>query len=142
MTTESIRYEFQITDEHDQTVASGKAPTQEEAQREGRHYLSQYQQDGPCTLEVRRVEVLEVSGPGPAPAAAHPPLWQTMQKAFANSTHASDGWTVRHGYAAEILAVRDRLFPGGRPDLAICAPDCLTVWLALSTEAERAEGGE
>lgn len=141
MTTESIRYEFQITDEHDQTVASGEAPTQEEAKREGRHYLSQYQQDGPCTLEVRRVEVLEVSGPGPAPAAELP-LWRTMQKAYANAPDAPDGWTDRHGYAAEILAVRDRLFPGGRPDLAICAPDCLTVWLALSTEAERADRGE
>ena len=53
-----VRFEFEVLDEHDQTVAGGDAPTLEEAAREGRHYLSQYQKDEPCTLELRRVEVL------------------------------------------------------------------------------------
>ena len=57
----TVRYEFEITDEDGQTVASGGGPTLEEADSEGRHYLAQYQQDGPCTLELRRVEVLEVA---------------------------------------------------------------------------------
>ncbi len=55
-----VRYEFEVLDEHDQTVASGDASTLEEVAREGRHYLSEYQQDGPCTLELRRVEVLSL----------------------------------------------------------------------------------
>ena len=53
-----VRFEFEVLDEHNQTVASGDAPTLEEAAREGRHYLGQYEKDGPCTLELRRVEVL------------------------------------------------------------------------------------
>ena len=65
-----VRYEFEVLDEHDQTVASGDASTREEADREGRHYLQQYEQDGhgPCTLELRRVEVLNPDAtPLPAP---------------------------------------------------------------------------
>lgn len=130
----TVCYEFEVRDEHDQTVASGKAPTMEDAQREGRHYLAQYQQDGPCTMKVRRVEVLEVSDLEPAPAAM-PPLWLAMNNAYnsAPDYHA--------GCAAEILTVRDWLFPGGRPD-PVRQPDCLAVWFALSTEATRAERGQ
>ena len=53
-----VRFEFEVLDQYDQAVASGDAPTLEEAAREGRHYLGQYEKDGPCTLELRRVEVL------------------------------------------------------------------------------------
>ena len=53
-----VHFEFEVLDQYDQDVASGDAPTLEEAAREGHHYLQQYQQDGPCTLELRRVEVL------------------------------------------------------------------------------------
>lgn len=139
----TVRYEFEITDEHDQTMASGDAPTQEEAEREGRHYLSQYRQDGPCTLEVRRVEVLEVSSPEPAPAAAAEPLWRVMHRAF----HSQD--SPRRGYAAEIFAVRDRVAPEEAPPVA---PTDSPAWLhwqqrqiiraLLTTEAARAEAGE
>ena len=38
--------------------AGGSAPTYAQALSEGQHYLAQYQQDGPHTLELRRVEVL------------------------------------------------------------------------------------
>ena len=64
-----VRFEFEVLDEHNQTVASGDAPTLEEAAREGHHYLQQYQQDGPCTLELRRVEVLSPSHAIPLPQA-------------------------------------------------------------------------
>ena len=55
-----VRFEFEVLDEHDHDLASGEASTLEEAAREGRHYLGQYEQDGPCTLELRRVEVLNL----------------------------------------------------------------------------------
>ena len=128
------RYEFKITDRHGQTVASGDAATLEDARRR----LSQIPR-GPFTLEVRRVEVLS---PEPAPAPAPPPLWQLMLHAYDNapapSRGAPDDWTDRQGYAAEILAVRDRLFPGGCPD----SVDCLLIWNELTTEAARAVAGE
>jgi hypothetical protein len=136
------RYEFKITDRHGQTVASGDAATLEDARRDGQHRLSQIPR-GPFTLEVRRVEVLS---PEPAPAPAPPPLWQLMLHAYDNapapSRGAPDDWTDRQGYAAEILAVRDRLFPGGRPDPAGVSHDCLSIWTELTTEAARAEAGE
>lgn len=40
------------------TVSIRLAPTYAQALSEGQHYLAQYQQDGPHTLELRRVEVL------------------------------------------------------------------------------------
>jgi hypothetical protein len=139
------RYEFKITDRHGQTVASGDAATLEDARRR----LSQIPR-GPFTLRLRRVEVLSVSAPepqpAPAPAPAPPPLWQLMLHAYDNapapSRGAPDDWTDRQGYAAEILAVRDRLFPGGRPDPAGVSHDCLSIWTELTTEAARAEAGE
>lgn len=77
-----VRYEFEVLDEHDQTVASGDASTLMEAERDGRHYLEQYQmdyhakrQDGPCTLELRRVEVLDLDAlslPAPQAGEAQP----------------------------------------------------------------------
>ena len=51
-------FEFVIFDADDCTQAEGIAPTYAQALSEGQHYLAQYQQDGPHTLELRRVEVL------------------------------------------------------------------------------------
>ena len=52
------RYEFSVVDSDDCEVAGGSAPTLSDAIREGRNYLSQYNQDGPHKLELRRVLVL------------------------------------------------------------------------------------
>lgn len=53
-----VYFEFVISDADDCTQAGGIAPTYAQALSEGQHYLAQYQQDGPHTLELRRVEVL------------------------------------------------------------------------------------
>ena len=53
-----IYFEFVISDADYCTQAGGIAPTYAQALSEGQHYLAQYQQDGPHTLELRRVEVL------------------------------------------------------------------------------------
>lgn len=138
----TIRYEFEIFDEHDQTVASGDAPTLEDAEREGRHYLARYQQDGPCTMELRRVDVLDVSSPKPTPAAAEP-LWRVMQHECRWNP------TVQTIYAAVIRAVRDRTVPEDGPRPGISWPMERAAWDArqsiratLTTEADRAERGE
>ena len=55
------RYEFSVVDSHDCEVAGGSAPTLDDAIREGRNYLRQYNQDGPHKLELRRVLVLDHS---------------------------------------------------------------------------------
>ena len=61
-------FEFVIFDADDCTQAEGIAPTYAQALSEGQHYLAQYQQDGPHTLELRRVEVLNPDAlPLPAP---------------------------------------------------------------------------
>ena len=52
------RYEFCVYDENYIDQAGGTAPTYAQALSEGRHYLAQYQQDGPHTLELRRIERL------------------------------------------------------------------------------------
>jgi hypothetical protein len=52
------RYEFSVCDTNYNEHASGSAPTYAQALSEGRHYLARLQQDGPHTLELRRVEVL------------------------------------------------------------------------------------
>jgi hypothetical protein len=54
----SVRFEFSVVDECSMEVAGGDAPTYAEALSEGQHYLVMYRQDGPHTLELRRVEVL------------------------------------------------------------------------------------
>jgi hypothetical protein len=56
------RHEFSVVDSDDCEVAGGSAPTLSDAIREGRNYLSQYNQDGPHKLELRRVLVLDHSG--------------------------------------------------------------------------------
>jgi hypothetical protein len=55
------RYEFSVVDSDDREVAGGSAPMLTDAIREGRNYLSQYNQDGPHKLELRRVLVLDHS---------------------------------------------------------------------------------
>lgn len=52
------RYEFSVVDSDDYEQAGGSAPTLDDAIREGRNYLCQYNQDGPHKLELRRVLVL------------------------------------------------------------------------------------
>ena len=80
------------------------------------------------------------------PTPDHPPLWRVMRQAYDQAPpaplDAADNWTDRHGYAAEILAVRDYLFPGGRPDPVGVSPDCPAIWDELTAEAERAERGD
>jgi hypothetical protein len=56
-----VRYEFSVFDSEDCEQAGGSAPTLDDAIREGRNYLSQYNQDGPHKLELRRVLVLDYS---------------------------------------------------------------------------------
>jgi hypothetical protein len=55
------RYEFSVVNSDDCEVAGGSAPTLDDAIREGRNYLRQYNQDGPHKLELRRVLVLDHS---------------------------------------------------------------------------------
>jgi hypothetical protein len=55
------RYEFSVVDSDDCEQAGGSAPTLDDAIREGRNYLRQYNQDGPHKLELRRVLVLNHS---------------------------------------------------------------------------------
>jgi len=62
-----VYFEFVISDADDCTQTGGIAPTYAQALSEGQHYLAQYQQDGPHTLELRRVEVLP---PGALPVPA------------------------------------------------------------------------
>jgi hypothetical protein len=52
------RYEFSVLDADCVEQAGGSAPSLTQALDEGRHYLASYEQDGPHTLELRRVEVL------------------------------------------------------------------------------------
>lgn len=66
-------YEFCVYDENHIDQAGGWAPTYAEVLSEGRRYLAQYQQDGPHTLELRRVEVLNPDAlPLPAGEQRHP----------------------------------------------------------------------
>jgi hypothetical protein len=55
------RYEFSVVDSDDCEMAGGSAPTLDDAIREARNYLRQYNQDGPHRLELRRVLVLDHS---------------------------------------------------------------------------------
>jgi hypothetical protein len=58
---EDISYEFIISGPDYCTQAGGMAPSLQQAIDEGRHYLAQYLQDGPHTLEVRRIEIVFTS---------------------------------------------------------------------------------
>jgi hypothetical protein len=94
-----------------------------------------------------------LQAPAPTPAAAEPPLWQLMAHAYDNAPapprDAPDDWTDWVGYAAEILAVRDRVVPEDGPRPGISWPMQRAVWderqairSALTAEAARAERGE
>ena len=52
------RFEFSVFDSEYEEQAGGTAPTYAQALSEGQHYLAMYSQDGPHSLELRRVEVL------------------------------------------------------------------------------------
>jgi hypothetical protein len=67
----SERFEFSVFDEEYEEQAGGPAPTYDEALSYGRHYLAQYQQDGPHSLEIRRVEVLPAALPVPGAEVHH-----------------------------------------------------------------------
>jgi hypothetical protein len=54
----SERFEFSVFDSEYEEQAGGTAPTYSQALSEGLHYLSVYSQDGPHSLELRRVQVL------------------------------------------------------------------------------------
>ena len=129
----TIRYEFEVTDERDQTVASGSAPTLEEANSEGRHYLAHYQQDESCTLELRRVEVLEVST-----TPDRPPLWRVIQSCLA--LIPVDGLLRRRPVAVLIRAVRDWI--QCHSDLTMKPSTWHQIYDLLTAEAERAEQGD
>jgi hypothetical protein len=49
--------------------ATGSAPTYAQVLSEGRRYLAQYLQDGPHTLEIRRVETFDPDDAIPAVAS-------------------------------------------------------------------------
>ena len=155
----TIRYEFEVMDECDQTVASGAAPTLEQAESEGRRYLAQYQQDGPCTLELRRVEVLKVSSSELPTTPDRPPLWRVMHDAHAAEAGMIEysgakepvlGEPDRFTRAAKIRAVRDWLLPeqpepqpGDRYEqrhIIWRHDQRLRAW--LSSQADRAERGD
>ena len=63
------RFEFSVFNGEYEEQAGGSAPTYDEALKYGLHYLSAYSPDGPHSLEVRRVEVLD---PHSLPAPTQP----------------------------------------------------------------------
>lgn len=71
-----------------------------------------------------------------------PPLWEVMRRAYDASPlapmDADDDWTDRHGYAAEILAVRDWLAIELRR-LDVDVPERNAIRAMLTAEADRAE---
>jgi hypothetical protein len=67
------RFEFSVFNSEYEEQAGGAAPTYAQALSEGQHYLSEYSQDGPHSLEIRRVEVLPhyaLPVPTPEPGVA------------------------------------------------------------------------
>lgn len=61
-----VGFEFKVRDADYCVQATGSAPTYAQALSEGRHYLAQYLQDGPHTLEIRRVETFDPDDEIPA----------------------------------------------------------------------------
>jgi hypothetical protein len=61
------RFEFSVFDSEVEEQAGGAAPTYAQALSEGQYYLAMYSQDGPHSLELRRVEVL-ITDALPVPA--------------------------------------------------------------------------
>jgi hypothetical protein len=56
-----VYYEFSVSNDEYCIEAGGTAPTLQQAIDEGRHYFTEYSQDGQYTLEVRRVETIPVT---------------------------------------------------------------------------------
>ena len=86
---------------------------------------------------------------------SRPPLWEVLRRAYDTSPlapmDADDDWTDRHGYAAEIRALRDWLVPEeDKPNDEFCCPPVYTMlWrqnmdlrALLTAEADRAERGD
>lgn len=85
-----------------------------------------------------------------------PPLWEVLRRAYATSApmDADDDWTDRHGFAAEIRALRDWLVPeeteptGMRPcgdtysAQSIKRGERQRLRAILTAEADRAERGD
>lgn len=64
-----VGFEFEVRDGDYCMQATGSAPTYAQALSEGRRYLAQYLQDGPHTLEIRRVETFDPDDAIPAVAS-------------------------------------------------------------------------
>lgn len=90
------RYEFSVCNETGMEVADGSASTYAQALSEGRHYLAQYQQDEPHTLELRRVEVLHPDAlPAPVPApVAKPVAWMYKGEPDYDGKKWRENWKV------------------------------------------------
>jgi hypothetical protein len=65
------RFEFSVFNSEYEEQAGGAAPTYAQALSEGQHYLSEYSQDGPHSLEIRCVKVLPTT---PCQFPVHLPL--------------------------------------------------------------------
>jgi len=57
-----VHFEFAVVDGDYMQQVGGTAPTYSQALSEGNHYLAQYLQDGPHTLEIRRIEQMPQVG--------------------------------------------------------------------------------
>lgn len=57
-----VSFEWVLCDESEIPVASGVAPTNDEACREGSHYMVEYAIDGECALDVYKVTREKVGG--------------------------------------------------------------------------------
>lgn len=67
-----------------------------------------------------------------------PPLWWAMQGAYFEGRNP--GFSDRHGYAAEIRALRDWLVPEEQPPLGPAGKAHMTLRALLTAEADRADG--
>jgi hypothetical protein len=73
-----------------------------------------------------------------APTPDRPPLWRVMEAAYYEGR--DPGNNERHGYAAEIRAVRDWIQLHG--DLTMKISTWHQIYDLLTAEAERAERGD
>jgi hypothetical protein len=78
-----VHFEFAVVDGDCMQRAGGTALTYAHALSEGRHYLAQRLQDGPHTLEIRRIEQMPLAQPEPetlAEALAARPLLEKVAR--------------------------------------------------------------
>ena len=75
-----------------------------------------------------------------------PPLWEVMRRAYDLSppvpVDADLDWIDRHGYAAEIRALRDWIEKRQVDEYGVTLPDVREVIGWLTAEADRAERGD